>query len=240
MAAPRTIVLVHGAWHGAWCWAAVQVALDARGIPSLAVDLPGRGASVDPLGDLTTDIDHLVRVLAHDRGDLVLVGHSYGGAVVGGAATSTDAVRHVVFVTAFALQADETINDIVRGVASPTPRLRDAIVMRDDGTSVLDPGVAPEALYGCCSPPVIAAALPRLAPHPMVSFSQPPGAAPFGALPTSYVRCTLDRSVPLEQQDHMAARCDDVATIETDHSPMLSATASLVDVIEPLARAGPA
>ncbi|MPY95620.1 MAG: alpha/beta fold hydrolase, partial [Acidimicrobiia bacterium] len=52
---PRPIVLVHGACHGAWCWAAVQAELDRRGVPSYAVDLPGHGTSLAPLEDLHGD-----------------------------------------------------------------------------------------------------------------------------------------------------------------------------------------
>ena len=49
------VVLVHGAWHGAWCWAALQTELDYRGIASLAIDLPGHGASTAPFTDLAGD-----------------------------------------------------------------------------------------------------------------------------------------------------------------------------------------
>jgi pimeloyl-ACP methyl ester carboxylesterase len=51
----RHVVLVHGAWHGAWCWAALQAELENRGIASLAVDLPGHGASNEPFTDLHGD-----------------------------------------------------------------------------------------------------------------------------------------------------------------------------------------
>ena len=53
---PRPILLVHGAWHGAWCWAALQAELDRRGVASWAVDLPGHGLSTEPLGDLVTTL----------------------------------------------------------------------------------------------------------------------------------------------------------------------------------------
>ncbi|HEY3484986.1 MAG TPA: alpha/beta hydrolase, partial [Ilumatobacteraceae bacterium] len=178
--------------------------------------------------------------LARVAGEVVLVGHSYGGAVVGGAAPRVATVRHVVYVTAFALGPDETVSGIAGGVPAPTPRLRDAMVVRDDGICVLDPDIAPDALYGCCSPAAVAAALPRLTPHALSAFGQAPGASPLGAIPTTYVRCTLDRAIPIEQQDHMAARCDDVVTIATDHSPMLSATGQLVDVLAGLAQNGAA
>ena len=48
-----TVVLVHGAWHGAWCWEPVVEGLARRGVAALAVDLPGHGADPGPLGDCT-------------------------------------------------------------------------------------------------------------------------------------------------------------------------------------------
>ncbi len=77
------VVLVHGAWHGAWCWAAVQAELDGRGLASLAVDLPGHGASTLPFTDLAGDAAHVADVVARAARPVVLVGHSYGGAVIG-------------------------------------------------------------------------------------------------------------------------------------------------------------
>src|SRR4051794_4678303 len=83
MADPRPIVLVHGAFHGAWCWAALQTELDRLGVPSYAIDLPGHGASTAPLEDLHGDADAVARLLEAIDDEVVLVGHSYGGAVIG-------------------------------------------------------------------------------------------------------------------------------------------------------------
>ncbi|MEL6894442.1 MAG: alpha/beta fold hydrolase, partial [Actinomycetota bacterium] len=116
-APPRLVVLVHGAWHGAWCWASFQAELDRRGVPSLAIDLPGHGASTEPLGDLHGDaaaLGPMLDAVAERRPDVttdgvVLVGHSYGGAVVSQAAAGRNDVAHVAYVAAFALQADESV-----------------------------------------------------------------------------------------------------------------------------------
>jgi len=53
--ANRPILLVHGAWNGAWCWSALHAGLDARGVASWAVDLPGDGISTEPLGEPETE-----------------------------------------------------------------------------------------------------------------------------------------------------------------------------------------
>src|SRR5260370_41572367 len=76
---PPTVVLVHGACHGAWCWHKVVAGLTDRGIPTVAVDLPGHGESREPLGDLAADAAALRATL--DRlGPSVVCGHPYGGA----------------------------------------------------------------------------------------------------------------------------------------------------------------
>src|ERR1700683_5271907 len=101
-----TVVLVHGAWHGAWCWDQVVGPLEARGIPVVALDLPGHGASPEPLGDLATDAAALRAAL--DRVDTAVVcGHSYGGAVISDGAEHP-AVRHLVYLAAILLDVGES------------------------------------------------------------------------------------------------------------------------------------
>jgi pimeloyl-ACP methyl ester carboxylesterase len=105
----RTIVLVHGAWHGAWCWAPLQATLDAAGVPSLALDLPGHSTSPEPLGDLYGDGAAVGRLLDTVACDVVLVGHSYGGAVISEAVADRTNVSHLVYVAAFCLEVDESV-----------------------------------------------------------------------------------------------------------------------------------
>lgn len=238
--APATVVLVHGAWHGAWSWAALQADLDSRGVPSLAVDLPGHGTSTLPATDLEGDAAHLRAVLDLVDGPVVLVGHSYGGAVVSALPGPHDQLRSTVFVAAFALRSGEAVNDVVRANPGEGSELRHAIVMRDDGTSVLRPEAAVAALYGSCPELATRAALARLGPQRMDTFTQPTATTTLGVVPSVYVRCTLDRAVPVAQQDAMAVHCDEVVDIETDHSPFISTVGELADVLERLATAGDA
>lgn len=225
---------MHGAWHGAWCWATLQAELDRRGVPSYAVDLPGRGTSDELLGDLYADTARVERALSGIGSEVVLVGHSYGGAVVTGAARDAG-ISAVVFLTGFALDVGETVMDIVHAHPEPEPKLAKAIVVGEDAVSVIDPALAAGALYGSCPPAAVAAAIPRLSPHSMTSFAQPATSAPLGRIPTTYVRCTLDEGVNLPQQDAMAERCDHVVTLETDHSPFMSAVDDVATLLQRLA-----
>ena len=231
----RTIVLVHGAWHGAWCWAKQQAELGRRGLTSLAVDLPGHGASTLPLGDLYGDAAHVAEVLTNVPGEVVLVGHSYGGAVITEAAASAPNVTHLVYLTAFCIQEGETLGQAAQ--ASPTRAdLGSALRINDDGTATLDLSLATGALYGDCDPNEVAAALPRLSPQPLASFGQPLRTASWKTTPSTYVTCTDDRAITIELQRLMAARCRHVVDLPASHSPFLSMPDRVADVLEPLAR----
>ena len=152
MSASLPIVLVHGAWHGAWCWAGLQHALDDLGVPSYAIDLPGHGASTAPLSDLYGDAEHVADVLRTLGTPVVLVGHSYGGAVITEAAGRHPEVAHLVYLTAFALEAGESVMSLLTSLPRADIALGRAIVPRDDGTSVVDATKAATAFYAECSP----------------------------------------------------------------------------------------
>lgn len=225
------VVLVHGAWHGAWGWAPLQARLDDRGIPSLAIDLPGHGASTAPGTDLYGDARHVADVVERLGRPVVLVGHSYGGAVVTEAAGHSSLVRSLVYLAAFALDRDESIMGLLGALPRQSVALSGAMQMQADGTSTLDPAQAAPALYNTCSPAVARAALARLDPQTMISFSQPVTGDALRRLPSTYVVCTLDEAVAPLHQRHMAERCSTTITLETDHSPFASMPDATADVI---------
>ncbi|MFN8020548.1 MAG: alpha/beta fold hydrolase [Acidimicrobiales bacterium] len=226
------VVLVHGAWHGAWCWSTLQDRLDRRGIASLAIDLPGHGASTLPLGDLHGDAQHVADVIDQWGRPVVLVGHSYGGAVITEAAVRTPLVQHLVYLAAFALDAGESVMSALSSFERREVALGAAMRPQDDGTSVLDPELAADALYGSCPPEVIAPAIARLSPQPNGTMVQPVTGSPRGSIPSTYVVCTLDRAVHPDHQVVMSTRCGTSVTLETDHSPFVSAPDATADVIE--------
>ena len=234
---PLPVVLVHGAWHGAWCWSAVQAELDRRGVASYALDLPGHAASALPLGDLHGDAALVAASIdALDR-EVVLVGHSYGGAVITEASVRTDRVRHLVFLTAFVLDAGESLLGLMGTMPPAETPLSAAMVVRDDGTSVIDPAGAVRAFYEHCPPGVAEAAVARLSPQPFATFTQPTTGAGWTTIPSTYVRCTDDQAIHLDHQTYMASRCGEVLTLHTDHSPFASAVVETADILERVARA---
>ncbi len=169
------VVLVHGAWHGAWCFEPVLELLAAAGIDAVAVDLPGHGDDPGPLGDLHTDAARVEEALDRLDGDCVLLGHSYGGAVITEAGVHPS-VRHLVYLAAFALDAGESV--MAAAVAESDaldlsyegPSLADAFVAHDDGTITLEPTGAAACLYHDCDAATTGWALARLGAQPTVTF----------------------------------------------------------------------
>jgi len=235
VAAPRPIVLVHGAFHGAWCWHRLQAVLDDRALPSITVDLPGHGASTLPLGDLRTDARHVAALLAEIDGDVVLVGHSYGGGVITEAAGHAGNVAHLVYIAAICPDAGESIASSATIAEHPRSRLDDAVVVTDDTFSI-NPERAVAAFYHDCDAADAAGAVARLGPQARASLVQPVTVAAWRTVPSTYILCRDDRAVAPALQTAFAKRCGSVVELEASHSPFLSVPEAVADVLEPLAR----
>jgi pimeloyl-ACP methyl ester carboxylesterase len=237
-----TAVLVHGAWHGAWCFDPVVAGLRARGVQAIAVDLPGHGDDPGPLGDLHTDAARVREVLDGLDGDCVLLGHSYGGAVITEAGVHPK-VRHLVYLCAFALDAGESCMAAAVREAEALdlgwdegPSLADAIRVQDDGTSTLAGELSAASLYHDCDDATTAAAIARLGPQPAATLTDVPTAVAWRERPSTYVVCTEDRAVPEALQRVMAARCTTTVDWPVSHSPFLSAPDRVVDLLTDLVR----
>ncbi len=238
-----TIVLVHGAWHGAWCWERVLDGLAARRMPTVAIDLPGHGDDPGPMGDLHTDAERVHRELGGLAHPVVLVGHSYGGAVITEAGDHS-AVGHLVFLCAMALDEGESCMAAagdMPGAADIShegrPDLGSGLIISDDGFIRLEPSLAEAALFNQCDADTTSWARSRLGPQPMVTLQQAPESVSWRRRPSTYVVCTDDQIVHPELQRLMAKRCAR-RTLEwdSDHSPFLSHPDLVVDLLVELAR----
>ena len=113
-----TYVLVHGAWHGSWCWKRVRAALQSAGHNVFTPTLTGLGERShlnSAAVDLSTHIPDIVNLIKWEElSDVVLCGHSYAGAVIAGVADQiADRIRAMIFLDAFVLENGESFMDIV-------------------------------------------------------------------------------------------------------------------------------
>ena len=111
-----TFVLVHGAWHGSWCWKRVRKALQAQGHDVFTPTLTGVGERshlLSPHVTLDTHIDDIVNLIRWEElSDVVLCGHSYGGCVISGVADRvSDRIGSLVYLDAFVLQDGQSLHD---------------------------------------------------------------------------------------------------------------------------------
>jgi len=164
-----TFVLVHGAWHGGWCWRFVRPLLRRAGHDVFAPSLTGLGERkhlARPDIDLDTHIEDIVSLLEmEDLSDVVLVGHSYGGMVVTGAADRAHArIRRLVYLDAFVPENGKCTLDYV----VPERAAR----MREEGEKVGSITPPPLSLWGLTQPEHIDFVKPREVRHPYRSMTQ--------------------------------------------------------------------
>ncbi|MEM9609400.1 MAG: alpha/beta hydrolase [Actinomycetota bacterium] len=227
-----TVVLVHGAWHGAWCWRPVERRIRSKALDVVALDLPGHGDSTEPLGDFEADVATVTATLDAADGPVVLVGHSYGGAVIS-AAGHHDAVRDLAFVCAWMPDRDETVS----GLADQFPVDHDepAMKMEDDGLVLTDYGLR-EVLYHDASTALDTARL-LVVPENLAKFQTPGGNPAWLTKPVTYVRCLLDRIAHPDLQTFLAERAEaDIIDLDVGHMPQFAAADALTTAIAELAR----
>lgn len=242
-AVTATVVLVHGAWHGAWCFDRELPFLAEAGVPVVAVDLPGHGRSPGPFTDLHGDAARVRAVLDGIDGQVVLLGHSYGGAVITEAGVHP-AVTHLVYLCALALDSGEScaaaaVEETETLSHEGRPSLADGWVNHPDGTTTLAVQAAEACLYNDCDADTVEWAVARLGPQPMVNFGQAPSAVAWRSRPSTYVVCSDDQAIHPGLQQVLAERCTYRRLWPTGHSPFASRPGLLTGLVAELATALP-
>jgi pimeloyl-ACP methyl ester carboxylesterase len=212
---PNTpIVLVHGSYHQP---AHYDPLVSRLADIASSVTVPDIG-----LLPLTESIAHVQDIVDQATSPPVVVGHSFGGAVAG----ALHGVRHIVFLSGWVLDVDETAGGLLAKVADPAGGSEFARALRvsADGSSAwIDPASATSLFYADCRPEVSARAVELLRPDTPLNFGLSPTAAGWRDTPSRYVQTSRDRTWPPSLVTEFAQRCGDVVTIDTGHSPYLSA-----------------
>ena len=237
-----TFVLIHGAWHGGWCWWKTAPLLRAAGHSVLTPSLTGLGdrqhlARLIPPAALNLDlhISDIAGLLeSHDLNDAILVGHAYAGMVITGVAELTpQRVAALVYVNGVAPNDGEAMVDQLEAVRGPdfVARIRGHIA---DGEPFMPAPTTAEEIaqrWAITDPDDQAFVLPRLSPQPTLTFSQPvrTGRPEAAALRREFILCRESGFDPVAQR--AAAQGWGVHHIETGHDPMITAPNQLAQIL---------
>ena len=194
-----SFVLVHGAWHGGWCWARVARLLRDAGHDVFTPTLTGLGERAHlarPEIDLAHHVQDVLAVLeAEELKSVTLCGHSYGGMVVTGVAARAAArVAHLVYLDAFVPAPGQALLDLT--APERAEAMREAARSQGEGWRV--PPWKPEQ-YGVTSARDIEWLGRRLTPHPLRTLEQAAEAGPPAKVKLSYVYCAKTATRSFDQ-----------------------------------------
>jgi pimeloyl-ACP methyl ester carboxylesterase len=226
--AMATFVLVHGSWHGAWCWHKIVPRLRSAGHTVLAPDLPGHGKDWRLHKSVTLQ-DYVRRIgdtlsLTDER--VVLVAHSRGGVVASEAAEAwPDRIAKLVYLAAFLLPSGQRVLEYGQRDADSLvpPNLE---VRADEGWDMLRRSAFHPALYHDCADEDVALCEALLTPEPIqptltrLQLSE----ERYGSVARCYIELTQDRAVSPALQRSMrdAMPCERVISLDAGHSAYFS------------------
>ena len=234
-AAKPTIVLVHGAFADASGWSEEVRRLQRLGYTVVA--------PANPLRGLTNDSDYVRSVLATIPGPVVLVGHSYGGAVITNAARGAENVKALVYVAAFVPDSGQAIVTSYDPVAYPGSLLGpDTTLVRPTqnpaapGGQDVDVYIKPSAFRlvfaGDRSPATAAVMAATQRPLSYFAQTEPSGAPAWKTIPSWDLVTLQDRAISPSGQLFMARRAGaEISTVDSAHDVIVSHPQAVVNVI---------
>jgi pimeloyl-ACP methyl ester carboxylesterase len=227
-AAKPTVVLVHGAWTDSSSWNPVKERLRHDGYPVRAI--------ANPLQGLTSDTAYATSYLATIKGPKVLVGHSYGGAVITNAATAVPDVKSLVYIAAFIPAKGETIGAIAATSKPALPLLPPTQVPGGEEV-VIDPAKFHEAFAGDLDETTAANLAAAQRPANTKAVSDVSAVEGFRNIPSYALVTRDDKAINPDVQRSMATRANArITEVNASHAVMLSQPDAVTKIIEQAAR----
>jgi pimeloyl-ACP methyl ester carboxylesterase len=226
-----TVVLVHGGWADSSGWNSEVTALQRLGYPVIA--------PANPLRGLASDAAYIRSVLETIEGPIVLVGHSYGGAVITNAAVGVPQVKALVYIAGFAPDEGESLVQLVTknpgSEIGPQTLITRAYPLPGggEGTDLYLTQDGFQTAFAADVPKRVADQMwATQRPFSEEAFASPSGEPAWKTIPSWYLVAREDRAIPPATQRFMAERAHaKISEVKASHVPMVSRPAATMDVI---------
>jgi len=233
----KHFVLVHGAWHGAWCWEKIIPLLTDAGHKVYTLDLPGSGADQTPIAEVTLDsyVAAVIELISSIDKPVVLVGHSMGGMVITQVAEMLPArIETLIYLTAFSPKHGETLfqyaNEDIGSWVSQYKQINE-----EQGFFTIAEDKVKDCFYGLCTDEDTENAIRRLRPQALAPIATPLLLSDenYGSVRRCYIECSEDRAITPGMQRRLRenAIVAKSAILKTDHSPFYSSPDELADTL---------
>lgn len=237
---PKTYVLVHGSWMGAWCWDDVVAGLREGGATVVTVELPAHGGDTTPIEEATLDA-YVAKVgAAVDAADtpVVLVGHSMAGMVVTQVAENmADKVTTLVYLAAYLPKDGEKLLDLAL-TDMDSHAGKDLVIDEKKGIASIPKDALQDDFLADGSPADLARLQTNYRDEPLAPLATPvhTTAASWGRVPKVYIYTKQDHAISYALQQRMTDQQSFVSTavIDTSHSPFLSQPKLVTSTLLPL------
>jgi pimeloyl-ACP methyl ester carboxylesterase len=224
-----SVLIVPGAWH--------KPAHFHRLIDELAdldvhtVALTSSGDDPATLRDMYADAEVIAQAVAAIDGPVVVVAHSYGGIPTTQGLANARNVRHIIYLASFQLDVgDSLISQNKGGALLPWNELH-----HRDGFDDFVEAMTPELVfYNDLDATTAANAVSQIGYQSYSSMAQPLTETAWRAIPSTYIVCDADNALPVDVQERMAKRANDIHRLNASHSPFLSQPAALASLIRRL------
>jgi hypothetical protein len=240
----KTYILIHGAWHGAWCWDKVVPLLQAKGHKAIAIDLPGHGADLGRIAEISLNdyVDAVIKVTKEQAGPVILVGHSMAGMVISQAAEKlgNKKVSSLIYLDAFLPKNGESLFSLVETTMKNLPPnsgkadiVGNIITDDDHKTNFINPAMAAQLFFHDCSDDDKKVAVSKMTKEPIAPLATPVILTDdiYGTIPKYYILCTESKNMD-NTFISTNVPCKKVYELASSHSPFFSMPDKLVAIFE--------
>ncbi|WP_131780926.1 alpha/beta fold hydrolase [Legionella gresilensis] len=229
----QTFILVHGAWHAAWCWEYIARVLNLKGHTVLTPNLPGRHINLNSPNNISLQdyVSYLIHLIKEQSEPVTLVGHSMAGLIISEVAEAIpEAIRELIFVAAYIPQGEQSLFSIAE--ASESHNLTPYLIINEDYQTIYLTRTENlvNVFFNQCSLVDAQTALAKLQPEPLKPLIESVKVGKhFAQIAKRSLVCRYDQALLLSDQLRMSKTVTDhIIYLDADHAAYYSGANQII------------